>query len=99
MKIKNHYAWICVIWTLATLLNTVSCVIEFVDGNLAWGTFLLIIAVSFAYVSGILFNKALEILKHNQMCDWLHDITEDLREQAINSIEPFEELGDKNENT
>lgn len=99
MKIKNNYAWLCVIWTLATLLNTVSCVIEFVDGNLVWGTLLLIIAVAFSFVSGSLLQKSLEIRKHNQTCDWLHDIAEDLREQAINSIEPFEDLGGKNENT
>ena len=46
----------------------------------------------FAFVSGVLLQKALEIRKHNQTCDWLHDIAEDLRSQAINSIEPFEDL-------
>ena len=99
MKIKNNYAKISVIWVLSTLLNSVSCLVQFVDGDLAWGFILLLVAVSFSFVSGILVQKALEIRKHNQMCDWLHDIAEDLREQAINSIEPFDDLGDKNENS
>ena len=95
MKLKNHYAWLCPFWIISTLLDSISCVVNFVDGKIAVGFIFLILSVAFAFASGMLLQKALEIRNHNKTCDWLHEIAEELKENAINKIEPFEDF--KNE--
>lgn len=92
MKIKNHYILLCVIWVIASISNAVSCVVNFVDGKLAVGFIFLILSVAFAFVSGILLEKALEIHNHNKEVDWLHEIAQELQEEQISKIKPFEEF-------
>jgi hypothetical protein len=92
MKIKNHYILLCVIWVIASISNAVSCVVNFVDGKLAVGFIFLILSVSFSFVSGILLNKAVVVYWHNKEVKWLHEIAEELKEEAIQQIKPFEEF-------
>lgn len=95
MKIKNHYVWLCTVWIISALCNSVGSVVNFVDGNIIFGIALLIFSIAFGFVGGILFEKALTIYKHNQVCDWLHEIAEELREEASKKIKPFEEFDDE----
>lgn len=83
MKLKNHYAWVCLIWIIATIFDSVSCVVNFVEGNLAVGLIFLVLSVAFAFVSGILLNKAIVVYWHNKEVDWLHEIAQELKENAI----------------
>lgn len=92
MRIKNHYAWICAIWIISVLLDTVNCVVKFVEGEIIIGFIFLILAVAFAFVSGILLQKAIAIYQHNKVCEFLEDIHEFLKEQN----EPFEEFNNEN---
>jgi hypothetical protein len=92
MKRKNNYIWICAVWIAFTLLNVVLCVVNFVDGNLWQGVLNLAVSVGFSFVSGILLEKAFAIHIHNKECDWLHEIVEELKAEAIESIQPFEEF-------
>lgn len=92
MKIKNHYAWICPIWIISTILDSITCVVNFVDGRFGFGFIFLILSVSFAFVSGMLLNKAMVIYNHNKTCDWLHDIAIELAKEEIEKIKPFEEF-------
>jgi hypothetical protein len=90
MKLKNHYAWLCPIWIISTICESLACVVNFVEGNLAVGFIFLVLAVSFAFVSGILLNKAIAIYWHNKEVDWLHDIVEELREEKEKPFEEFD---------
>lgn len=92
MKIKNHYILLCVIWVITSILNAISCVVNFVDGKLAVGFIFLILSVSFSFVSGSLLNKAVVVYWHNKEVEWLHEIAEELKEEAIQQIKPFEEF-------
>jgi hypothetical protein len=92
MKIKNDYILVCIIWIFLTILHSVNCVVNFVDRNLVIGFMFLVIAVAFSFISGILLEKALEIHKHNKICDFLEDVHEFL----IDQIEPFEEFENGN---
>lgn len=94
MKIKNHYAWICGLWIFATLVQSLACVVNFVGDNLIVGFIFLVTSVSFAFVSGILLNKAIIIYKHNKTCDFLEYIHEFLREHQAEE-KPFEEFENK----
>ena len=95
MKLKNHYAWLCPLWIIATVFNSITCVVNFFNEKLAVGFIFLILSVSFAFVSGILLEKAIFIHQHNKEVDWLREIAEELKKNAINQIEPFEDF--KNE--
>ena len=92
MKIRNHYIWMCILWAIISMTNTILCVVNFVDGSLWQGVVNLLLAVPFSFVCGLLCEKAHEVRKHNQTCDWLHDIAEDLRKEAIERINPFDEI-------
>jgi hypothetical protein len=92
MKIKNHYAKLCFVWIFTTLIDSLACVVNFVEGNLWRGFIFLILSISFSFVSGILLNKAIAIYRHNKVCDFLKDIHEFLREQTEEKTEPFEEF-------
>jgi hypothetical protein len=92
MKLKNHYAWLLPFWLIATICDSLACVVNFVEGNLAVGFIFLILSVAFAFVSGILLEKALEIHNHNKEVDWLHEIAQELQEEQISKIKPFEEF-------
>lgn len=90
MKIKNTYSKLCPIWIISTLLNMITAITKFVDGKISLGFIFFIVACGFAFVSGILLDKAIQIYHHNKACDFLEDIHDFLREQAIEQIEPFE---------
>lgn len=92
MKLKNHYVWLCVIWISSTLCDGLSSIVNFVEGNLIRGSIFLILSIAFAFVSGILLEKAITIYQHNKTCDWLHDFAEELREEALEKIKPFDEF-------
>ena len=92
MKKKNHSAWLCVVWAITTLLNALSCVNNFVDGNLWLGVLFLCVAVGFGFGTGTLFQKALEISRHNKQVEWLQEIAQELQQELVNRINPFEEL-------
>lgn len=89
MKLKNHYAWLCPFWIIASICDSLACVVSFVEGKIIFGFIFLILSVGFAFVSGILLQKAIFIYHHNQEVDWLKEISEELRQNAINQIEPF----------
>lgn len=90
MKIKNTYSKLCPIWIISTLLNMITAITKFVDGKISLGFIFFIVACGFAFVSGILLDKAIQIYHHNKAYDFLEDIHDFLREQAIEQIEPFE---------
>lgn len=92
MKLKNHYAWLFPFWIISTICDSVSCVVNFVEENHAVGFIFLVLAVAFAFVSGILLEKALTIHKHNKTCDWLHELAQELAKEKIEQIKPFEEF-------
>ena len=89
MKIKNTYAWLCPLWIISTLCDSLACVINFVDGKFAIGLIFLILSVAFAFVSGILLNKAIAVYWHNKEVDWLHENIDAFREK---NEEPFKEF-------
>ena len=96
MKIKNTYSKLCPIWIISTLLNMITAITKFVDGKISLGFIFFIVACGFAFVSGILLEKAIQIYQHNKACDFLEDIHEFLREKSMEQIEPFDEFkGDK----
>jgi hypothetical protein len=90
MKRKNYYVVVVIVWSIIAIIQSVCCVVNFVDGNLLQGTLNCIFAVSFAFVDGIFLNKAIILHEHNKTCDWLHDIANELKQDLINNIEPFE---------
>jgi hypothetical protein len=95
MKLKNHYAWLFVVCAIATLANSLSCVVNFVGGNIIIGFIFFVLSIAFGFVSGMLLQKSLEIREHNKTCDWLKEIAEDLKEQYFDSLSPFEEFDKK----
>ena len=97
MKLKNHYAWLCPFWIISTLLDSISCVVNFVDGKIAVGFIFLILSVAFAFASGMLLQKALEIRNHNKTCDWLHELAKELGKEQMEKIQPFDEFESKND--
>lgn len=93
MKIKNYYFWFALIYVAICIIDGIFCVVNFVDGRLWLGLFQLCLSNAFAFVGGIFLNKAFVIKRHNETCDWLHDIAEDLRQYQIEETElPFEEF-------
>lgn len=94
MKITNHYIWLCALWITSTICDSISCARNFIEGNLVVGFVFLVLSVAFAFVSGILLNKAIQIHQHNKACKFLEEIHEFLLEQEIDSIDPFEEIGE-----
>jgi hypothetical protein len=92
MKLKNYYAWLLPFWIITTLLDSISCVVNFVEGEIGIAFIFLILSVAFSFVSGILLQKAIFIHQHNKEVDWLKGIIEELKENAVSQIEPFEEF-------
>ena len=93
MKIKNYYFWIAVIYVATCIIDGIFCVVNFVDGRLWLGLFQLCLSNAFALVGGIFFEKAFVVKRHNEACDWLHEIAEELRENQKKETElPFEEF-------
>lgn len=97
MKIKNHYAWLFALWVISTLCDSLTCVVNFVEGKYAVGFIFLVLSVAFSFVSGMLLQKAIMVHNHNTTCDMLEELADDLYEEYINQIEPFEEFEDKKE--
>lgn len=79
-------------WIISTICDSVICVVNFVEGKIAVGFIFLILSVAFSFVSGILLNKAITIYAHNKEVEWLKEIVEELRQEAIKQIQPFEEF-------
>lgn len=92
MKVKNYYAWLCPLWIISTLCDSISCVVTFVNGKFAVGLIFLILSVAFSFVSGILLNKAIAVYWHNKEVDWLQEMAKELQKEAIRQIKPFEEF-------
>ena len=92
MKKKNYSAYLCVVWAFATILNCVSCVNQFVSDNSLLAIIFLCVSVGFGFGTGILFNKAVEIQKHNQQVDWLKGIAREIEQELVNSINPFDDM-------
>lgn len=82
MKRPNHYIWLTIIWFFTAVIDTAVCIVNFVDGDLAIGTMLAFIAVGFAFVAGLLFEKAAQIAEMNRQAKWLHDFAKDLAEMG-----------------
>ena len=82
MKRPNPYIWLTIIWCLIAGVNAVSCVVNFVDGNLAIGAIVLCVSVGFAFTAGRLFEKAKTIAEFNRTQKWLHDFAKELQEFA-----------------
>ena len=91
MKLKNYYAWLCPIWIIATVANTICCILNFVEGKFIVSIIFLVLAVSFSFVSGILLVRAITIYNHNKACDWLEKMAVDLRDEYMSQLQPFEE--------
>jgi hypothetical protein len=89
MKLKNHYIWLFIIWSIATIANAISSTVNFVDGQIGIGFICLVISIAFAFISGILLFKALEVRNHNWICDMLHDLTLELEMQEKELMKPF----------
>lgn len=68
MKIKNHYIWMSILWAVIAMVNSTLCIVNFVSDNLWQGAVNLLLAVPFAFVCGILCEKANATHKHNQTC-------------------------------
>ena len=95
MKIKNHYIWIFALWSIVSICDTISSVVHFSDGKVGVGFIFLILAVSFAFVSGSLLEKAIMVHKHNKQVEWLKNFADELRAEI--EEQPFEEF--ENDNT
>lgn len=80
MKRPNPYIWLTIIWCLIAGVNAVSCVVNFVDGNLAIGAIGLCVSVGFAFTAGRLFEKAKTIAEFNRQQKWLHDFAKELQD-------------------
>lgn len=92
MKINNHYIWLCVLWLLSSVMNSICAVTNFVDGSSGIGILFLVTSVGFAFVGGILLERALQTHKHNQEVELLHYIMEELMKEEAENIKPFEEF-------
>lgn len=87
MKLRNHYAWLCVVWIISALLQALCAVVNFVEGDLFVGFLFLILSCSFSFVGGLLLDKALMIYHHNKFCDMLKNLPDNIEEEK-----PFEEF-------
>ena len=96
MKLKNHYAWLFAIWIVATICDSLACLVNFVDGKIVLGFVFLVLSVAFSFVSGMLLNKSIAVYKHNKICDWMHSVAEDLYEEEMENIKPFDEFENNN---
>lgn len=96
MKRPNPYIWLTIIWCLIAGVNAVSCVVNFVDGNLAIGAIVLCVSVGFAFTAGRLFEKAKTIAEFNRTQKWLHDFAKELQEfgKAVENAKQKEVDGD-----
>lgn len=82
MKRPNPYIWLTIIWAVLTVAFAVASVVLFVDGQLAIGAFLVCVCGGFAFTTGRLFEKAVEIVEMNRHEKWLHDFAKDLAEMG-----------------
>ena len=94
MKIKNHYIWIFALWSIASICDAISSVVYFSNGKVGVGFIFLILAVSFAFVSGSLLEKAIMVHKYNKQVEWLKNFADELR--AETDEQPFEEFDNDN---
>lgn len=101
MKKKNYSAYVCVLWSLLTIVNCLNSINNFANNNLLFGIICLCVSVGFGFVTGILFNKAIETHRHNQQVEWLEGIARELEQDLIDRINPFEDFeqnkGDRND--
>jgi hypothetical protein len=93
MKIKNYYVWLAIAYIAMAIIDGIFCVVNFVDQKIWLGLLQLCLSNAFAFVGGIFFEKSYVIKRHNEACDWLHEIAEELREkQKEETGLPFEEF-------
>jgi hypothetical protein len=67
-------------------------VLNFTNGNLFMGLLTLCISVGFGFGTGTLFQKALEISRHNKQVEWLQEIAKELQNDIMEKVNPFEEF-------
>lgn len=90
MKIKNNYIIVFIIWAVATLFDTITALINFINGDTLAGCIFLILAVAFSFTSGSLLMKAVFVHIKNKEAEFLQYVHEELRKEAIKNIEPFD---------
>jgi hypothetical protein len=63
-----------------TVAFAVASVVLFVDGQLAVGAFLVCVCGGFAFTSGRMFEKAVQVAEFNRQQKWIHDFAKELQE-------------------
>lgn len=95
MNNKNHYITIFIIWCCSTLIHTVNCIVNFVNGELWEGFIFLVLAIAFALVAGMLLDRAIVTIKFNKLIEemdkGLAKIIEEMQKKE-GEEPPFEEF-------
>jgi hypothetical protein len=95
MKIKNYFAFVCVIWAMLSISNSILAINNFIQGYIVFGVINIILSVSFAFACGSLFEKAIMVRKYNKQVDLIaKEIKEELEE--LKNI-PFKEFENEQE--
>ena len=102
MKRKNPYILIAIAWALISALCAVSSVVLFVDDRLAIGLVMVCLACGFAFVTGILSEKARAIIEFNAQVRFLEQAHEALSDfvaelEKAEENRPFKEFDKPND--
>ena len=102
MKRKNPYILIAIIWAVLTVAFAVSSVALLVDGKIAIGAFLVLVACGFAFTTGVLFQQAKEVIEWNNNVVFLEQAHEAFNNfvaeiEKAKSNEPFAEFDNTSE--
>ena len=92
MKIKNNSAWLAIVWAILAVAQSIGSVVNFVSGNLWLGVLFLILSVAFAFVCGILLQKAIYVYYHNKEVEWIESVHKAILESEMEKVKPFEEF-------
>jgi hypothetical protein len=92
MKLKNYSAWLAIVWAILAVAQSIGSVVNFVSGNLWVGVLFLILSVAFAFVCGILLQKAIYVYYHNKEVEWLESVHKAILESEVEKVKPFEEF-------
>lgn len=99
---KNPYIIVSLIWIFLSIIQATFCVVFIYKGENILSIIMLISSVSFGFVSGLNFQKALEIYHLNAQAKWLHEIAQELAEmgktcEQMKNNEPFKEFDTQRE--
>ena len=92
MKIPNYFAWLCPIWAVITLMQSVISVVDFVADKLAFGLLHLVLAVAFSFVCGIMFKYAMSIRRFNKDIEKFGKVQMPFQQKVE---KPFEEFNNE----